>query len=60
MQDLPLGFGFALAQNPQAMQYFSNLSEPEQNTVIEQSKTMQSRKEMHHFVQELGQKQEYF
>lgn len=60
MQDLPLGFGFALAQNPEAMQYFSSLTESEQNVLIEKSKTMQSRNEMHNFVQQLGQYKEYF
>ena len=41
MQDLPLGFEFALAQNQ----------------LIEQSKTMQSRTEMRNFVQHLSQQQ---
>ena len=45
MQDLPLGFEFALAQNPEAMK------------LIEQSKTMQSRTEMRNFVQHLSQQQ---
>ena len=55
MQDLPLGFGFALAQNPQAMQYFATLSQAEQELLIAQAKTMQSRKEMHNFVAHLSQ-----
>ena len=50
MQDLPLGFEFALAQNPEA-------TETEQNQLIEQSKTMQSRTEMRNFVQHLSQQQ---
>ena len=52
MQDLPLGFEFALAQNPEAMKFFANLTE-----TIEQSKTMQSRTEMRNFVQHLSQQQ---
>ena len=51
MQDLPLGFEFALAQNPEAMKFFANLTETEQNQLIEQSKTMQSRTEMRNFVE---------
>ena len=49
MQDLPLGFEFALAQNPEAMKFFANLTETEQNQLIEQSKTMRN------FVQHLSQ-----
>ena len=57
MQDLPLGFEFALAQNPEAMKFFANLTETEQNQLIEQSKTMQYRTEMRNFVQHLSQQQ---
>lgn len=60
MKDLPLGFEFALAKNPEAMKFFTNLTETEQNQLIEQSKTMQSRTEMRNFVQHLSQHQGVF
>ena len=35
MEDLPLGFGMALAQHPEAMARFSALSEEEQQAIID-------------------------
>lgn len=38
MQDLPLGFEFALAQNPEAMKFFANLTATEQNQLMNNPK----------------------
>ena len=44
--DLPLGFGMALAQNEQAMTYFANLTEEQKQSVITATHTIQSKQEM--------------
>ena len=48
--DLPLGFGFALAQNPDAMQRFSNLPEREQRALLQKAHTVSSKDEMQRLV----------
>ena len=48
--DLPLGFGFALAQNPDAMQRFSNLSEQEQRALLQKAHMVSSKDEMQRLV----------
>ncbi|MBE6933302.1 MAG: hypothetical protein E7464_07990 [Ruminococcaceae bacterium] len=48
--DLPLGFGFALAQNPDAMQRFSNLPEQEQRALLQKAHTVSSKDEMQRLV----------
>ncbi len=57
MQELPMGFAFALAQNPKAKEIFSGLNETEQQQLAEQSKTMRSRAEMRRFVYQLSENQ---
>ena len=54
MQDLPMGLGMALAQNPDAMEYFCSLPEQEQQSIIDHTHSIQSRREMHDFVQSFG------
>lgn len=54
--DIPMGFGMALAQNTDAMQYFSNLSDEEKRSVISGTHALHSKAEMQHYVNELGQK----
>ncbi len=54
-QDLPMGLGMALAQNPAAMQYFSNLSNEQQQEIINHTHQIQSRREMHQYVQSLAE-----
>lgn len=51
--DLPLGLGMALMQNTDAFLYFSALNAAQQKEIIEQSKRVQSRKEMKSFVKNL-------
>ena len=45
--DLPLGFGMALAQNEQAMTYFANLTEEQKQSVITATHNIQSKQEIH-------------
>ncbi len=53
--NLPLGLGMALAQNVQAMEKFSALSQQEQQQVIAHVSDIRSRREMHSFVQQLAE-----
>jgi len=53
MGELPVGFGMALAMNPQAMEHFSALSEQEQQKIIDQTHQIDSKQEMHNYVQSL-------
>ena len=55
--ELPIGFGFALAQNPEAMQAFARLSEVEQNEIVQRAHTVSSRNEMHALVNALSSRQ---
>lgn len=48
--DLPLGFGFALAQNPDAMQRFSNLPNEEQRALLQKAHAVSSKDEMQRLV----------
>ena len=52
---LPLGLGMALAQNTQAMAYFSGLSAQEKEQIINQTHQIQSKEEMRSFVSRLGE-----
>ncbi len=52
--ELPMGFGFSLAQNPDAMRNFASMSRSEQKAVIEKTHALASRREMHAFVEKLG------
>lgn len=52
--DVPLGFGMALAQNTDAMQYFSNLSDEQKQAVINGTHQIQSKAEMQEYVNHLS------
>ena len=52
--DLPLGFGFALAQNPDAMQAFSSLSEGKQAEILQKAHAVSSKREMQALVRGLA------
>ena len=54
MEDLPLGFGMALAQRSEAMQRFCALTDEEQRMVIDQTHQIQSKQEMQAFVDHLA------
>lgn len=52
-EEMPVGFAMALAMNPEAMQKFATLSEDQKRTVIEGTHSVQSRDEMHQYVNTL-------
>ena len=53
MKELPLGFSMALAQHPEAMARFSNLTETEQQAVIDGAHAVHSKQEMRAYVERL-------
>ena len=56
-QELPQGFAMALARNPDAMARFTAMSEAEQQSVLQQVHTVQSKREMQDLVSQLTNKQ---
>lgn len=53
--DLPLGFGMALAQHPQAMDRFAHMTNSEQEQILAQIHNINSKEEMQNFVARLTQ-----
>ena len=53
--DLPLGFGMALAQHPQAMDRFVHMTDREQEQILSQIHNINSKEEMQSFVARLTQ-----
>lgn len=51
--DMPLGFGFALAQNPDAMKQFSTLSDSQRSELLEKAHSVSSKAEMQALVNNL-------
>lgn len=51
--EIPIGFGMALAQNPEAMQKFAMLSEEEKQQIIAGTHSVKSKEEMHSYVNKL-------
>lgn len=54
VNDLPLGFGMTLAQHPEAMQRFANMSEAQKTEVLSKIHNIQSKEEMQAFVAKLN------
>lgn len=52
--DLPLGFCFALAQNPDAMQTFSNLPEDKKAEILQKAHSVMSKGEMQSLVNSIS------
>lgn len=50
-EELPIGFTMALAQHSDALRFFSDLPEAEQNTIVERARQVKSHEEMRHFVE---------
>ena len=48
--NLPLGFSFALAQNPEAMKAFSGFPEAKQTEILNRAKRVVSKSEMQELV----------
>lgn len=51
--EVPMGFSMALAKNTNAMKKFSNLSKEQQQKVIEQTHSINSKQEMQNYVNNL-------
>lgn len=56
MEQLPLGFGMALAQNPGAMEKFAALSEGEKQSILDGTHAIQSKEEMQQYVNRIAEK----
>ncbi len=52
--EMPIGFSMALAQNPEAMQKFSLLTEDEKKQIIDGTHEVKSKQEMHEYVNRLN------
>lgn len=50
---IPLGLGMALAQNYEAMSYFSGLDDRQKKVVIDGTHSVNSNAEMRHYVSNL-------
>ncbi len=48
--EIPLGFGMALAQHPEAMQKFANMTEKQKDELITKLRSVRSKEEMQSFV----------
>lgn len=53
--ELPLGFGFALAQNTDAMKAFANLSAAQQEDIVQKARKVSSKSEIHSLVNGLSE-----
>lgn len=53
--EIPLGLGMAMAMNPEAMRYFSELPDESKREVINHTHQIHSRDEMHAYVQSLAE-----
>ena len=53
-KDLPLGFCMALAQQPDTMKKFSNMTEDKQNRILSEIHNIDSKQEMQSFVSRLA------
>lgn len=54
MRDLPMGFGMALARNPEAMNRFAMLSPEEQTQIVNGTHNVHSKQEMQAYVNKIG------
>lgn len=50
---VPIGFGMALAMNPQALNAYSAMSEEEKQVILNKAHNARSEKEMHDIVNRL-------
>ncbi len=55
-QELPLGFGMALAQHKGAMERFASMTQEEQQEILQQTHSIRSRREMQQLVARLEQR----
>jgi uncharacterized protein YdeI (YjbR/CyaY-like superfamily) len=52
---IPIGLGMALAQNVDAMNYFSHLSNAQQQNIIDHTHQIRSKNEMQEFVSHISE-----
>ena len=52
--EIPLGLGYALAENTSALRFFSELSSEKQRMVIDRTNNMSSRAEIREFVRNMA------
>ncbi len=53
--EIPLGFGMALAQNEQAMQNFAQMDERGRRSVLFDARHVRSKSEMKSLIERIGQ-----
>lgn len=53
--EMPVGFGMALAQKPEALQKFAMLSEDKKQQIIQGTHSINSREEMHRYVNSIAE-----
>ncbi|HEZ7986662.1 MAG TPA: hypothetical protein RWO09_06980 [Ruminococcus sp.] len=51
--EMPIGFGMALAMNPEAMQKFASLPEAKKQRIINGTHTVSSKSEMRQYVENI-------
>lgn len=51
---LPIGLGFGLAMNEEAMNNFAAMTEDEKRRVVEAARGMQTKQEMHRLVKNIA------
>lgn len=51
---IPLGLGYALAENTSALKYFSELSSEKQRQIIDRTGSISSRAELRNFVRNMA------
>ena len=51
--EIPLGFGMALAQRPEAMEKFASFSEAKKQEIINGTHSVSSKKEMQQYVDKI-------
>ena len=58
-KDLPMGLAMALAQNKQALFYYSTLDSKQQKEIENRAKSVKSKEEMAQFVSGLAQNKSF-
>lgn len=53
---VPIGFGMALAMNPNALNAYSEMTEEQKQTIFERAHNARSEKEMHDIVNSISSK----
>ncbi len=57
--EIPMGLGMALAQNPKAMQIFAKKDKVQQKRIIEKTHSISSKTQMKAFVQQIENNQTF-